>query len=64
MVGKKSGKALLREEGMQVRGEHFGQQKLTTNRPRTNGQQYGNDELAHGQSHKSKELLYRIPEAR
>jgi hypothetical protein len=43
MVGKKSGKALLREEGIQVLGEHFGLQKLTADRPGTNRQQYGND---------------------
>jgi hypothetical protein len=63
MVGKKSGKALLREEGTRTSSIYHCIEAYTSHRPGSNGQWNEADELAGSSYDQSEELLHvRTPE--
>lgn len=58
MVGKKSGRALLREEGTQRVLSTISDDVLMGNRPREDGQRHGSHKLASSPDDQPEELLY------
>lgn len=61
MVGKKSARSLLREEGRSTPSANPQDRRLTASRPLEDGQQLGPDNMAPSKHDKSEELLYVCP---